>query len=199
MVGCGTPYGDALKASVRAPAHDDLLLLPNDDTGVTLVTWQTARPKGCEVFVTVEPELRLFCSDVAHSHRIAQYLGLPARAASRRRVWILTARARDLFRPCRDSSLETSACGSSFPSRGDPKNRLWFERQMRTSHDGSGEDYPFTGMGYTYDWGDADSVRGASEFVVRAQSYRVVGSCDTREYCRGTCDGSPSRHEESGQ
>jgi len=43
---------------------------------------------------------------------------------------------------------------------------------------------PWTGLGYTYDWGNPDSEVGASEFIlVPGAAYQVKRAVPTAEYC----------------
>jgi hypothetical protein len=41
------------------------------------------------------------------------------------------------------------------------------------------------GIGYTYDWGNPKSERGASEFILIPNTpYEIVAATPTEEYCR---------------
>ncbi|MCF8146571.1 MAG: hypothetical protein K9N21_21900 [Deltaproteobacteria bacterium] len=53
----------------------------------------------------------------------------------------------------------------------------WFMNRAETIYDRQGEDvanwgYPWTRLGYTYDWGNPDDHVGLSEFVVRVDPYQ---------------------------
>ena len=54
--------------------------------------------------------------------------------------------------------------------------KAWFMNRAETIYDREGEDvskwgYPWTRLGYTYDWGNPDDHVGLSEFVVRVDPY----------------------------
>jgi hypothetical protein len=44
---------------------------------------------------------------------------------------------------------------------------------------------PWTGLGYTYDWGNLQTGEGASEFILSPGSrYEIRGAVPTAQYCR---------------
>ncbi|MFZ4480441.1 MAG: hypothetical protein ACOYNZ_11185 [Rhodoferax sp.] len=151
-------------------------------------------------WVTVVPELRNFFAVTAPKPlRIAQLLGLPPQAAISgdpkeykymMEMWVAP---RDLFRPCPDTEISDTACETGFPidsfRTADLTNMLratagpnygvfmtypdWFGNQMRYSYTPGSNPYPWTRLGYTYDWGGSNPV-GLSEFVVHGR--KVDGS-----------------------
>lgn len=77
--------------------------------------------------------------------------------------------------PCADGSLP-AACAAP-PGVDTAVARL--VAQSRASS------YPFTGLGFTYNWRDRAPPYGASEFVVRRGTQaRVVGTWEVATYCR---------------
>jgi len=50
---------------------------------------------------------------------------------------------------------------------------------------GKGQGYPWTRLGYTYDWGSNAGEIGLSEFVLRAGSAALIQSITaTNDYCQ---------------
>lgn len=140
-------------------------------------------------WVTVVPEIKnFFGMTQPEPLRIAQLLGLPPEAASEGdpgeykymlEMWVSP---HDLFRPCPDAEIWDCACEIEFPL--DPsvmpdKVRAtsgpdygtfmtypdWFNNQDLYSYTIDSDPYPWTRLGYTYDWGSTNPV-GLSEFIL---------------------------------
>jgi len=169
---------------------------------VLVVTWtgwtgydaRVGRPMTLarEVWVTVAPQVAVFCRQrmtpgVNVPLRLAQLLGLPPRNDLDRFVELWVA-VDDLFRPSPDPEVTDHEAELTFPRSGrfvtvSPAYRAWFLAREAASY---GEDgYPWTRLGYTYDWGNSGSEVGLSEFVVRTGARVTVHSVTaTRAYCR---------------
>lgn len=140
-----------------------------------------------EVWVTAVPEVSEFCtgldlSPVDLTLRLEQLLGLPPDdgKTSFVELWV---DPRDLFRPSPDPEITDRVAELNFPDDIDEEHRAWFDRLKEGSY---GEDgYPWTRLGYTYDWGDPESEVGPSEFLVRKGAEVTVHVVvPTDEYCR---------------
>ncbi len=146
-------------------------------------------------WVTVVPEIRNFFNMVQPEPlRIAQLLGLPPTAATSGgtgeykymlEMWVSP---QDLFRPCPDTEISDIACETSFPTDSfrmlDPNNKVratvgpeygvfktyssWFTNQASYSYTTGLSPYPWTRLGYTYDWGSSNHI-GLSEFVLHGR------------------------------
>lgn len=153
-----------------------------------------------DTWVTVVPELKNFFGISAPQPlRVAQLLGLPPEAAAEGgsgeykymlEMWVSP---QDLFRPCPDSEISDTVCETGFPTDSfqmlDPNNKVratagpeygvfknyssWFTNQARYSYTLGSSPYPWTRLGYTYDWGSGNHV-GLSEFVLHGR--KVDGS-----------------------
>ena len=94
-------------------------------------------------------------------------------------VWIDPA---ELFRPCAAPEVDSPTCPLSAPlaadgadvywSCGDEDDlhqqwlcKTWTERYGASN---ASQRYPWTALGYTYDWGDLNDPVGATEFVAPA-------------------------------
>jgi len=142
-----------------------------------------------DVWVTLTPAVQQFCRDVPpehHERRLEQRLGLPPYAGYTRFV-TLWASTEDLFRPCPDPEITDRQCTATPPQptsrvRVAPEHIEWLDEQFAFSHQPGG--YPFTGLGYTYDWGRPEQPVGFSEFVVpEGAPVRVEDQSSTAAYC----------------
>ena len=111
--------------------------------------------------------------------RLEQAYGLPPESGYTRIVtmWIHPS---DLVRPCPDPEVSDMVCGVDFPVGQavhiDDSYKQWFANRRETIYDCEKVNcYPWTGLGYTYDWGpDAkDSHVGFSEYV-KPQGHAAV-------------------------
>jgi hypothetical protein len=60
------------------------------------------------------------------------------------------------------------------------------DQEQKRYHPDSGKPYPWTRLGYTFDWGNPDSRVGLSEFIVMAGTAVVIESkTPTSSYGRG--------------
>ena len=202
-------YRDAVEdASVPEPDEvvTDLIAIRPGNTElefdaegrVLMVTWTSykgydgmegqAMPLGAEVWTTTAPELPEFCQGTGLqaaelSLRLEQRMGLPM-ANGKDRIVALWVPPAGLFRPSLDPEIDDSTASLVAPPGTDPAHIQWIEDLRAASYGDEG--YPWTQLGYTYDWSpDADSEVGFSEFVARAGTEvvveRVVGQ---DEYCR---------------
>lgn len=149
---------------------------PEGARRVLAVTWTSwpgyAQSKNMglvrEVWVSLAPEAReiLKKENVPGANivlRIDQLLGLPP---SRNDKWFVEmwVRPADLFRPAADPEIDDAEAGLDFPP-GTPQGHIdWFNDQARTNP------YPWTRLGYTYDWGNPATKVGVSEYIVRVSS-----------------------------
>lgn len=143
-----------------------------------------------EVWVTPAPQLQTFCKTVSSEKlvaRVNQYLGLPPATANddARYIVELWVKPGDMFRPCPDSEIDDGSCGLQFPPTATTEHKNWINAYYASSYGfWQNTHYPWTGLGYTYDWCNADTRVGASEYVVRAASVvEVTGKFERAVYC----------------
>lgn len=141
-------------------------------------------------WVTAVPQLKDQCSSFEQKGndldlRLRQYLGL--RPTDRKNTVIeYWVRKRDLFRPCPDPEVDDRECKLGLPEEsGDPvrqEEAQWFKENILGYFGDT--PYPWTRLGYTYDWADPANKVGASEFVIRKGSVVTVSSSTrTEQYC----------------
>ena len=123
-----------------------------------------------EVWVTTVPEVKKFCrrNRVDRPLRLEQLLGLPPKSGKTKFVemWV---DPRDLFRPSADPEITDSEAEIDFRASNayvkvSEEYRKWYNDLKSRSYGENG--YPWTRLGYTYDWGNDGSHIGMSEFVI---------------------------------
>lgn len=144
------------------------------------------------IWVTAAPDLQLWlaANKVGDPEkRLRQLLGLPPNADKKYFVefWV---RPQDLIRPCIDTEVNDSACELYLknPADANAENLLWLLEQVHQSFADSTlyNRYPFTQLGYTYDWHPRNKSHvGLSEFVIGKNKNIVVGDVfTTAEYLK---------------
>jgi hypothetical protein len=153
-----------------------------------------------DTWVTLVPQLRdFFANTTMQPLRLAQLMGMPPEAATpghaleRKYMLELWVAPKDLFRPCPDTEISDTVCELDFPLDAFHTPNLanlvratagpdygtfmtypsWFANQTRYSYTPGASPYPWTRLGYTYDWGSNSHV-GLSEFVLHGR--KVDGS-----------------------
>jgi hypothetical protein len=166
--------------------------------------WVTQAPY--DIWATVVPRLKSFCQAFSKAHdghmeqlilRLEQRLGLPPGSGKTAFVEILVkdpSIAGNLFRPCVVPSVATTTCPLGPPDASTSQQyKNWFFSQYYSSYAlARPTQYPWTSLGYTFDWGgrgtgmgDTDFVRtGESEFVIpKGGMIQIESVTGTAEYC----------------
>ncbi len=139
---------------------------------------------GIPSWVTAVPEVKEFCQaqrPIEPALRLEQLLGLPPDDGKQWFVelWVWPA---DLFRPAPDPEITDQGAGLDFPDSASPEYRAWFDDLRSKSYGENG--YPWTRLGYTYDWGSPDDHVGLSEFVInKGAPIEVRSVTPTVVYC----------------
>lgn len=144
----------------------------NDSTGFY-------NTQGWPIWVTASPQLldrvnSLKPNDV--DMRLKQLLGLPPESSYPYVVefWV---RPQDLFRPCPDNEIKDKTCDLCFPEKTDSSYIKWFNKTRIDRYYACGleNQYPWTQLGYTYDWNPSNrSHVGLSEYVIGMNKKIVV-------------------------
>ena len=80
-------------------------------------------------------------------------------------MWV---KPEDVFRPAYVSDIGTTEMTDAFSDEVDEDYKEWFDSNIISSYfDGK---YPWTRLGYTYDWADNGSEYGLSEFIIKKDS-----------------------------
>ncbi len=196
---------DLLAVTPESPARDA-------EGQIKVVTWKatggyerfikpyTASSDNPEygLWVTLAPQVHDFCHQWLAAHpeagqaelelRLKQYLGLDPSWGYDLFVELAVA-PEALFRPCVDPETDDHGCQLQFGKEnptvtGIADYRDFYEALYFKSFRASAG-VPWTGLGYTYDWGNPESEVGASEFILKPSSaYQVVRVVPTLDYCR---------------
>ncbi len=169
------------------------LVWNEDDTKILVSTWksqgsyenflkpynQTSDNPNYAIWVTAVPQVKNLCAEMLAANpnlsqdqvelRIKQYLGLAPdwQYDTFVEMWVDPA---DLIRPCVDPEVEDTTCNLNFDKEIPLVKNIadypdFYENLYFKSYRGS-SGVPWTGLGYTYDWGNPESEVGASEFIM---------------------------------
>lgn len=192
------PTADDISTGLVAITPSNPKLIWNEDkSAVRMVVWTTFTGYKMgdnllsrDVFVTSAPQVQELCKTVSTDQlipRVNEYLGLPpATDADNTRYFVeMWVKPGDMFRPCPDAEIDDTSCGLTFPATATDAHKAWINSYYASSYGfWQKTQYPWTGLGYTYDWCNADTHMGASEFVVRSGStVNVTGLIDRATYC----------------
>lgn len=144
------------------------------------------------IWVTAAPELQNKCQDKKFGRkegldlRLKQLFGLPPNVEKKYFVefWV---RPKDLFRPCPDEEITDENCDLIFPENTSEEHQAWVNDLRLASYYNAEWDhnYPWTQLGYTYDWNKKNKNHvGLSEFVIGKDADVIIkGFVPTEEYC----------------
>ncbi len=157
-------------------------------------------------WVTVVPELHdFFKTRTFTDTRIEQALGLPPCYGNTKIIEMYVSPV-NMFRPSPDPETTDQEASTEFPWRTsrfvsyNPSSTIyddfcgtpppcysdyetWFENRRAGVYTAN-PPYPWTGLGYTYDWGKTNDHVGLSEFVVLPSMTGVLRMSDAAEYFR---------------
>ncbi len=141
--------------------------------------WVTAAPE-VQNWVQQHPLLNTGNAEL----RLKQLLGMPH---TTNRVWFVEfwVEPQDLFRPSPDPEVTDHEAELDFPLDNDAmqisqEHKEWVQWQIENN------DWPWTRLGYTYDWGNSCSHVGLSEFVIKNNAViTVISITPTMEYLFG--------------
>ena len=140
------------------------------------------------IWITTAPELRQRMQKEKYSDvnmRLKQLLGLPPTSVYSYFVefWVKPA---DLFRPCPDKEITDKRCEICFPANTDAAHITWINQSRidRYYQCELFQQYPWSELGYTYDWNPNNSSHiGLSEFVIAAnKNIKVNAIYTTTDY-----------------
>jgi len=110
--------------------------------------------------------------------RMEQLIGLPPQKGNTHfsMLWVNPA---DLYRPSPDNEIDDDMAELDFPENTSEEYKQWFENNINSSY--YPHKYPWTRLGYTYDWADNGTEYGLSEFIVKDGSNVTVEKTYTNE------------------
>lgn len=146
-----------------------------------------------DVWVTAVPEVRDVCRGFSDDleQRLRQLLGLHPSEKFTNFV-VMRVKERSIFRPTTNpdptttlpcSSPAPAICGEAFPVGVSKAHVRWLADQMLNSYV-IPVGYPWTRLGYTYNWRPGANKYGASEYVIRKGStVTVTEIVRYKKYC----------------
>ena len=155
-----------------------------------------------DVWVTAVPEVRDVCRGFSNDleQRLRQLLGLHPSEKFTNFV-VMRVKEKEIFRPTANpdpttklpcSSPAPANCGEAFPVGVGKAHVQWLANQMLNSYMISESylipmGYPWTRLGYTYNWRPGANKYGASEYVIRKDStVTVTETVPYKKYCSRT-------------
>ena len=100
-------------------------------------------------------------------HRMVQLLGMKPDDQSGY-VTAMWADPQDVFRPAYETGIGTVDMTDSFSDDVSEEYKEWFDGNIISSY--FDDEYPWTRLGYTYDWADNGQEYGLSEFIIKGGS-----------------------------
>jgi hypothetical protein len=151
-----------------------------------------------DIWVTAVPHVQKFYREhnlggqPTAATRLEQLLGLAPNTAKTKFVemWVNPA---DMFRPCPDPEITDLECELNFPQSQNfftvnQDHVEWINANIAEKYPPAPDSsrwFPWTRLGYTYDWGNRRSEVGLSEFVIkRGATVGVHSITPTADYCR---------------
>lgn len=110
--------------------------------------------------------------------RMEQLIGLPPQDGNTH-FSVLRVNPADLYRPSRDNEIDDTQAELTFPEDATEEYKEWFESNAEYSY--QPHRYPWTGLGYTYDWADNGTEYGLSEFILKNGAEVTVEKTYTNE------------------
>lgn len=204
-------------AAVASPEKIMPLLPLPASPSAPMISWVTEKRLPCKadeaqctvavgadrLWVTLGGEVQNLCKSWNLSgdplrRRLEQLLGLPMDPPQqyRKTSFVVMEVPRDrIERPClgmNDTDAENPACTIDTAASTPPELRIFVQQQMAGSYiirNPKGPGYPFTRLGYTYDWSPASKARnhyGVSEFLIAPNTtVKVTAQMSTDAYCHG--------------
>lgn len=122
-----------------------------------------------DIWVTVVPELKNFIRKQHISFddlslRCEQLIGLQPKGGRTRFVEFLVD-PKDIFRPSPDPEITDTVAGIDFPADVSESHKAWINTTKSVIYDSW--KFPWTRLGYTYDWGNPVPPHvGLSEYII---------------------------------
>ncbi|MDJ0633631.1 MAG: hypothetical protein QNJ34_10625 [Xenococcaceae cyanobacterium MO_188.B29] len=161
----------------------------------------STEPQPVDLWVTVVPELKNFCTgyDATGENlvlRLEQLLGLPPSHKKSKNIVEFWVAPQDIFRPTPDPEITDREAELEFRQSNNflivsEEYKDWYNNRLNEFNSQLKDmkpdkiPFPWTRLGYTYDWGESENHIGLSEFVVRKGADIEIDSVSTvNEYCQ---------------
>ena len=162
--------------------------ITQDEVVVVHVQTQPTIDQNYATWVALPNELQPLCKGKPDPILALQMaLGLLPKSQPDLKVFTFKVRRSDVFRPCASSaSVEDQACMLDVKLAGDDEHREFVLAQMMSSYRTS-NGFPFTAMGWSYNWDPAAKTpMGVSEYVLRRRAVvRGATWVSPAQFCAG--------------
>lgn len=150
-----------------------VLLLTWNDTPNYFVEGEEIQPPFGEIWAFTDAEIAAWYQNQEVEDiddwvlRLEQLIGLPAGTAYTHvaGLWVYPD---DIIRPAYQTDITLDSMSNQLDDTVDDSYRSWFESNVYFSYFQSA--YPWTRLGYTYDWADNGTDYGLSEFLISAEA-----------------------------
>lgn len=169
---------------------NELLCESNSEGRVLLCTWHNypdSYPEGKDVTIEwgyvwmfTDKEIASYKDELKKSKdpetRLKQLIGLPPDCdyTTVTGFWVSPE---NVIRPAYRTEVDSGKMTTSFDENVDADFKKWFDGNIIDSY--FDDFYPWTRLGYTYDWADNDSEYGLTEFLVSDKAEVKVEFTDT--------------------
>ena len=175
----------------------EIVTLPTLPAGrVRMVTWSKfpdsyplGKPtalKWGDVWVTQDNAVKAKCRQFPAATTVTdtqKLLGLPANADEKRSFVTLEVDTQAVFRPCANPSVQEKTCSATFADNVSQQYAAWYAHQASQSYQTAGG-FPWTRLGYTYNWKAGANKVGVPEFVIRkGATVTPIAAQETQAYC----------------
>tara|TARA_B100000315_G_scaffold255670_1_gene299647 strand:- start:17538 stop:18215 length:678 start_codon:yes stop_codon:yes gene_type:complete len=137
-------------------------------------------------WVTLDGEVKKACKNFKKNtlkENIQQLLGLPANHDEDRSFVTLNVNSVSIFRPCANPSVTDEKCLQELPKDISLEHAKWFAKQTSKAYKRP-EGFPWTRLGYTYNWKAGENEVGLAEFVIKKGAFvKTLSVVDTKTYC----------------
>ncbi|MEB3230846.1 MAG: hypothetical protein VKJ64_07545 [Leptolyngbyaceae bacterium] len=204
--------GENINSLTAITADTPHLIWNEDHSKILVVTWKnwfsyeqfiqpnthTAASENYLTWVTVAPEIQEFCQQYLAQNpdatveeldlRLKQHLGLHYDWNYDVFVQLWVA-PEDLFRPCVDPEINDTQCNIGFDENPAQINNIAHYQSFYTNLYFQSFRHipgvPWTGLGYTFDWGNPVTDVGISEFILTPNApYTIESVQPTLDYCQ---------------
>jgi hypothetical protein len=194
------PQPDEVASTLWSLSTDNPELIRDGEGRVLVVTWTdwdgyqkavgTDMTLSRDIWITPAPQLQDFCQNLRLDStkmqlRLKQLLGLPPEGnkAFFAEMWVDPSAC---FRPCPDPEVTDSECSIAYPvshyGTVPDTHKKWIENLRKESYGPQG--YPWTQLGYTYDWGNPKDHVGLSEYIIpEGTTVRIKAAEGIYNYC----------------
>lgn len=169
-------------------AGDKVLLLTWHKYPDSYVDGTISNLKWGEVWTFTDKEMKKWVAENGSPSelRLEQLLGLPTNKGYTH-ITALWVKPADVVRPAYTFNASDTTIADVFLTQPDDEYLNWFNGNIKWSYEDFA--FPWTRLGYTYDWADNGTEYGLSEFVIKKGSdVKVAYTLPTEEFFKAIAE-----------